>query len=233
LTEINLKSTSHNTYDEPKTTEDKLNKLCLSLYSGDYYEDINRYLRTGKDVWVKFQNKKIRTSKLVQRVYRGVEMFNLKRDVAVTRNSNFRSLLRFLGMTDNPDIKKADDLIKVLKEKPMNGHIGFDKGFFSTTIVKGGIEDDFAEMQVEYRIFTPKGTSCTYLAPFSEYKAEKELLMQAGTAFRMVKIKTSGSWKGDAEGDDQGSGKKIKDKKIIVYLEAIQKNKEKKGSGKS
>ena len=245
LLEINLKSTSHNTYDKPKTKEDYVNKMCLSAYSGEYYKDINRYLRTGKNGMVRFEKKRILASNLVKKVYRGIEKFDLKKDMVATRNSDMKGLLHFLGMANNTDIKKADDLIKALKENPMNGHIGMDKGFFSTTLVKGGLKGvgspgdknynpSFGDMQVEYRILTPKGTSCAYVAPISFYKGEKELLIQAGSAFRLVKIKTSGSWKGEDD-DDQGKAKKkkiIKDKKIIVYLEVIQKKKEKKAPEK-
>ena len=240
LLEINLKSTSEIAYGQPKTSEEKVDKMCLSAYSGEYYKDINHYLRTGKNGYVRFEKKKILASKLVQKVYRGVEKFDLKKNMVATRNSDLNGLLHFLGMAGNEEIKNADDLIKALKENPMNGHIGMEKGFFSTTIVKGGLKGEgepgsknynpsFGDKQVEYRILTPKGTSCAYLAPISMYKGEKELLMQAGSAFRVVKIKTSGSWKGEKDDDQekaQGKKKIIKDKKIIVYLEVIQKKKE-------
>lgn len=214
--ENRLHSAYYNAYNEPKTYEEEKNKASLRTYAGEYYTEINTYLRTGKDADIHSDGQPAKASKVAKRMIDGMGKFKLNRDIVTTRNGDINGLKHFLGVGNDDTIKNADDIMKLLKDQPMNGHIGADKGFMSTTIIGGGTPE-FADMQVEYRIFTPKGTKCAYIAPLAPYEQEKEVLLEAGTVFRLVKVAAPKSWSSE-------DGKK--DKKIVVYMEAIQKKKE-------
>ena len=83
-------------------------------------------------------------------------------------------------------------------------------------------------MQVEYRILAPKGTKGVFMDPISTFQNEKEFLLQAGTMFRVLKVGKEGTYnpRDDIYNKDET---KYEDHKIVVYMEAIQKNAVKKG----
>ena len=160
-----------------------------SMNSG--YKVINGALRAGRHLIETIVGKVIRksgveektsfkvsTAKLTRNMLRSIERFSLEKDTVLFRNSDLSSLRRFLELNEEK-MDTAEDLFRALKKKEnstVNGMLGVDRAFLSTTIEKGGTED-FRNMQVEYRILAPQGTKGTYMAPASEYKSEKEFLL--------------------------------------------------------
>ena len=213
-----------------------------SMNSG--YKVINGALRAGRHLIETIVGKVIRksgveektsfkvsTAKLTRNMLRSIERFSLEKDTVLFRNSDLSSLRRFLELNEEK-MDTAEDLFRALKKKEnstVNGMLGVDRAFLSTTIEKGGTED-FRNMQVEYRILAPQGTKGTYMAPASEYKSEKEFLLQAGTMFRVLKVAKQGTYHPQRDIYNKKTvGPDDSDDKIVVYMEAIQKNAVKKG----
>ncbi|MBP3198917.1 MAG: hypothetical protein J6N21_18210 [Butyrivibrio sp.] len=189
---------------------------------------------TGKKGEDKIRTANISTKQLADQMIQSSNRFGLEKDTVLFRNSDLFGLQNFLGITGE-EINNADDLFRVLKKREnstVNGALGTDKAFLSTTIQKGGATS-FQFMQVEYRILAPKGTKGVYMEPISTFKNEKEFLLQAGTMFRVLKVKKEGIYNPRDDIYNKSKEPKFEDDKIVVYMEAIQKNAVKKGKQES
>lgn len=230
--------------DSYKTqSRNKKNEIfSLMLYTTNFgYKFINGALRSGehktetKESTIikdgkkeKIQNK-YSSKKEMENMLRASERSTLKNDTVLFRNSDLTGLKFFLGLGDEK-IENSDDLFRVLKDNTsVNGSVGYDKAFLSTTINKGGTTS-FKNMQVEYRILAPQGTKGTYLKSISKYPEENEFLLQSGTMFRVLKVGTEGTYDPANDPNVENGLLLPTDKKIIVYMESIQKNAVKKSA---
>jgi len=247
--EGSMKNEFEKTYKGENVEKEKSYELgALRVYSTNSgFKMINGALRSGKHLVKKIVEKvkgkkkdgkqtkdKVRTThisskSLSEQIIKSTNRFGLKKDTVLFRNSDLTGLQHFLGLTGE-EINCADDLFKALKKREnstVNGMLGTDKAFLSTTIQKGGVTS-FQFMQVEYRILAPKGTKGVFMDPISTFQNEKEFLLQAGTMFRVLKVGKEGTYnpRDDIYNKDET---KYEDHKIVVYMEAIQKNAVKKG----
>ena len=115
-------------------------------------------------------------------------------------------------------INNVEELMDKIGQLPDNGFLIRDKAFLSTTIIKDGVaQGNFRKGQVEFRILAPKGTKGLYIEDMSNYaETEQELILDAGTIFRVTKIDASEKWTSLNATEEN-------DKKVIIYMEAIPK----------
>ncbi len=197
----------------------KNEKLALKVYSmNGGYKSINGALRSRSHSTI--PKTKMDTKTLTELMIHSTRRTALKQDTVLFRNSDLKGLIHFLGL-QKEKITCAEDLMNIMREDmTVNGILGMDRAFLSTTLEKGGVTQ-FQFMQVEYRILAPKGTMATYVAPVSKYPLEKEMLLQSGTMFRVMKIKKEGTWDPEQDLDYRQKGYD-QDHKLVVYMEAIQ-----------
>lgn len=152
----------------------------LRRYSGGAYQNVNKFLRTGQ---VGPANR-APTQDVIQGVDAAMKRSRLPSDVIVHRGIS----------TDALGVKSGADL-QALVGKTLQ-----DKGYMSTAL--GGTKDQFARAQVQMRLRVPKGTGAIYLDPFSQFKGERELLLQRGLRYRITSVKydsRKGVWRVEAE----------------------------------
>lgn len=148
----------------------------VNVYTSSAYHDMNSYLR-GIRGSTSYKDE-------IKACQSALSKASLPQETVVRRGSNY-NMLTELGMgnitSDNKD--------RVI------GAIVQDKGFLSTSPDSHG---GFSE-SIEYIIKVPEGSQAMYIAPISEFKNEKELLINCGGKF-MVE---------DVEFDSYGSVNKI------------------------
>ena len=191
-------------------------------YSGMAYESINGALRNGKYGKAK---KDKRTGVWSDDVREMVD--DLKKDISnelpeelcLTRHGDIGGLACMFGMPYS-SVNNVEELMERIGQLPDGGFMIRDKAFLSTTIIRDGtLQGTFRQGQVEFRILAPKGTKGLYIEEMSIFPdSEQELLLDAGTIFRVTKIDASGKW-------DSKKATKANNKKVIVYMEAIPKKK--------
>lgn len=169
-------SEMHNWTDDWLKAISKSEKSGVHTYTSNAYTSMNSYLR-GFRSDTKYQ-KQIETCK------NALSKASLPKEVITRRGSDY-NMLNDLGL-GNITPNNKDRAI---------GAIVQDKAFTSTSPdPHGGFSRD-----IEYVIKVPKGSQAMYVAPISEYKNEKELLINCGSKYRVE----------DVEFDSYGSVKKI------------------------
>lgn len=128
-------------------------KIGVNVYTSNAYSDMNRYLRG--------MSSSTNYSKEIKDCTNALKKASLPEDTIVRRGSGY-NMLKELGI----------DITESSKDK-LIGAVVQDKGFVSTSPDShGGFSDS-----IEYVIKVPKGSQAMYVAPISEYKSEKELLI--------------------------------------------------------
>jgi 2'-5' RNA ligase len=138
-------------------------KASLQYYTGTNYIKINKVLRAGT-----VSSTSPSTQEHIKQIKKG--MRPLSKPVTVFRNASFTAL----GVNDGSQL---------------NGMVGktiSDKGFVSTS-VRSSI--GIGSPQVRMEIHAPAGTMGHYVAGFSKYPTEKELLLDSGTQFKIKEVK--------------------------------------------
>lgn len=167
--------------------ESEIKKTELSAiqrYTGSAYSRMNEFLRTGEE---KTESNKT-THSLCKKVFNGLKKCSLDKDIVLRRGSDYRSLKGLLGSAQG--IGNVDEVIDALSNGdysslPANKVIVSDKGFMSTTPYStAGFSGN-----VNYVIKAPKGTEMLYVAPYSNFSNEKEMLLNAGTSFLIEGVK--------------------------------------------
>ena len=196
-----------------------------------YYKLMNQALEAGN-----YQNGKLMDENVYHSVSNLRDFLNkceVPQDMAVIRYVQSQTLLRMLGNR----FKSVEDLLRRKNEVSQGNLIAKDNAFFSSTIMQGGA-GDFALRPVELRVLVPKGTHAFYAEAHTAHPDEKELLLQAGTHFRVLKVeeKTETAEETvrrnkhhDVDESDDGSQPSIyqqndlayaeRGKRAIVYLE--------------
>lgn len=147
----------------------------VNVYTSNAYSDMNSYLRGfSKSTYYKDE---------IKNCTNALKKASLPEETIVRRGSGY-NMLKELGI----NISESN------KDK-MVGAIVTEKGFLSTSPdPNGGFSNS-----IEYVIKVPKGSQAMYVAPISEYRSEKELLINRGGKF-MVE---------DVEFDSYGDVRKI------------------------
>ena len=220
--------------DEQKLLDIGIKKQ-VKAYTGRKYKAYNRYLRDPSYSKISEEDKKD-----VERMKQGLKQFKIDHTIIVNRGlPNVRRLADMLGM--NSDVPSydlnPDEMQKVIKQsvehikknqKEGKEIILTDPGFVSTSY---NPNNTFADMDtgIEFVIKVNKGTEAVNLATLSTYSQEKEILLNAGTKFRFVKMYYSGTDKIDGldykKTTIEQTGKKDTVKHgrfyLKVYLETI------------
>lgn len=143
-------------------------KRCITDYTGSSYRPINEYLRTGTDTGYKYHADTCKA---------GIAKCKLEEDIVTYRGSGYKSFADMLG-ADIKDIE-ADPQKFIRRRIEM-------KGFTSTSIAEK-VANNF-NPKIKFYCKLPKGTEALYVAPISNFGNEKEMLVNAGTEFRIMDI---------------------------------------------
>lgn len=132
--------------------------------------------------------------KMVEKTIEALSKTKLPQDVVVRRGTNLSALLRFLNLEVSPDndtMKDYQTLAEQYRRFNDGNFVGFDRGFLSTSPYRnggfftGGIH---ADIGVEFVIQAHEGDEALFLQNISNSANEAELLFQAGTQLRIIKI---------------------------------------------
>ncbi|MFV9828708.1 TopI - like protein YobL [Bacillus velezensis] len=137
-------------------------KQALIDYTGDYYEDINAYLRG-----VNSSLNGINPTKITD-IHSALEKAKIPEDIVVYRGTDLIALRKILPRDE------------VLTEGLINNLVGQrikDDAFTSTALLK---ESAFDYKKVSYSINVPKGTNGAYIAKVSHFPEEAEILLNSG-----------------------------------------------------
>ncbi len=159
-------------------------------YTGKAYTLYNGYLRGTEKL-------SDQTKKKVIRMKEGLKAFKIDRNIVVRRAvKGLETLEKMLNLDIDAGGYYADRLKDAIKEKiaKRNGKpvILKDPGFISTSTKPSS---DFLPKDddgIEFIINVKKGTQAVNLTTLSEYERESELLLNAGTKFKLVKIYYNG-----------------------------------------
>ena len=202
----------------------------MSGYSGEAFQYVNNALRYNKFSTVKNVAGDGAWSKDVKQMVNDMKhdvSHELPEEVCLTRHGDLGGLACMFGLDYN-SVSSAEELFDKLGKLPDNGFLIRDKAFLSTTLIKDGVaQGGFRQAQVEFRILAPKGTKGLYIESLSQYpETEQEMLLDAGTIFRVTKLDATGRW-------TSSKATANNDKKVIVYMEAIPKKTVKKEQKKA
>ena len=173
---------THHTKDEHKrwlATLESDEKSSTVKYTSNYYSTMNHVLRkreygTGSDKTA---------DKHIENTQNALRKASIDKPIVLKRGMGIDGLSRILGGDGS-----ADWINKHLSEINSGDYVCEDKGFLSMTPEQSG---GFGG-HVEVRMYCPTGTHAAYVAPISNYKSEKETLLQSGAICRVVKIEKDG-----------------------------------------
>lgn len=135
---------------------------AVKAYTGSAYMNINGHLRNGPP-----PDEGVRIAKMDKAFTAMEEKGGLSGGVVAYRGMSFSGLQKQL---DGAPV--------------VPGMVIRDKGYISTSITK----DYGKERAVSFEINVPPGSRAIYVAHFSNYKAEKELLLNRGSAMRVTHV---------------------------------------------
>lgn len=159
-------------------------KSAVRSYTNKAYIWMNKSLRGGTTA--DLTPKRTDTLKALQNA---LSKYSTTQDMVVRRGSNLGALSSML---------RVDPRILTSYPQKFKGSVIQDKGFMSTSPISGG----GFEGQVDYKILIPKGSQAPYIAKYSKYQNEKEVLVNSGGVFRIIDM--------DSEGE-----------KVTVYMEYL------------
>ena len=149
---------------------------AIVSYTGNGYFDMNKYLRTGNEVY----NKNGNTSKKIKSMTDALEKSSLKEDIVVHRGIG-GSLPAMLGV-DNNTLKNKEF------QQSLRGTVITEKGFFSSG---GSMKDSWAGTKIHAKV--PKGSKGMYVDPISEFQGEHEFILQRNSSFKIIDYVTKGN----------------------------------------
>lgn len=210
--------------DMGKISRERINAELVA-YSGHEYNTYNNYLR-GIDTNI--SKPKIRSIEMLKA---GLSKCKIDRNMIVRRGvKGLGTLANMLGLkADSVNADKLKDAVKKhISDQNGKDVILTDPAFISTSFDPAGTYlPDAGSDGVEFIIKVNKGTSAANIMNASYYANEKEILLNAGTKFRLLKVYYNGC---DGEeqrplSNDQLNGKKEYQQKgqhvWKVYLETI------------
>ncbi len=202
----------------------------VRLYTGEDYAVYNDYLRDIDTEKITDEQKEE-----VARLKNGLSKCKIDRTVVVNRGTwDFKVLTSMLGLkrargaSSSEVIKQALDHINDL-QKEGKDIILTDPGFISTCYdANNKYTDRMMPKGIEFVIKVNKGTSAANISKAGIHADEKELLLNAGTKFRLIKVYNAGP--DDIEGLERRKatcdliGNRENSKKgecLKIYLETI------------
>lgn len=172
-----------------QSIEDEINH-----YTGEDYVAFNNYLR-DKDFDEIREDQKAEVIKLKK----GLDKCKINRNVVVNRGvTNFKALISMFGLQQKRGESNTDIIRRVLMhvndcQKEGKDVILTDPGFVSTCYDGNNkFTDEMMKKGIEFVIKVNKGTSAANISKVGKHSDEKELLLNAGTKFRLIKIYNSG-----------------------------------------
>lgn len=146
-------------------------KNAIDKYTGSYYRELNKVLRTRKDKVRDSSKGTYKTDR--DNIEAGINSYNLKHNTIFHRSSS-ASLLG--GLTDPRDINAQ-----------LAGKVVVDHGFTSaTTTYRTGGGTYFGDIQ--YHISTPRGKGIgAFVKPISQHSSEEEFLFNYGSGYKVVR----------------------------------------------
>lgn len=152
-------------------TNDWLSKIsatersAVRTYTGSAYDDMNSYLR-GLRSSTSYADE-------IKACQKALSKASLPQETVVRRGSGY-NMLKDIGLGNISPSEKSKAI----------GAIVQDKGFVSTSpSAHGGFTDS-----IEYVIRLPQGSQAMYVAPISNFKSEKELLINCGGKYMIEDI---------------------------------------------
>jgi phage portal protein BeeE len=136
---------------------------AITNYSGGGYTGMNGYLRGKSDA-----------SPLVKKQVADLQ-------AAMVPVQEHALVLRGTGWDQFPEGFRQADAVEKLVGKTI-----VDQGFVSTSVA--GVGGHFSHQPVKLEIEVPKGTPAVFLKKYSYHDSENELLLAAGTKFRVVSV---------------------------------------------
>ena len=150
-------------------------KYAVRKYTSSAYKSMNKYLR-GEQSFTEYLDE----VNGVKEALKNASKYN-DRDIVVRRGSGYNSLKGLLGKKSSID----REYVEKNKEK-LIGSVCREDGFLSTSPdPSGGFN-----REIEYIIKVPQGSQGAYIASISEFRSEKEYLLNAGSTFVVKDIDT-------------------------------------------
>jgi len=145
-------------------------KNAIVKYTGSYYRELNKALRTHKDKVRDSSKGPFKTDR--DNIEAGINSYRLKHNTIFHRSSS----ASLLGGASTVEEINA-----------MAGKVVVDHGFTSTTTTyRTGGGTMFGDIQ--YHISTPRGKGIgAFVRPISSHKSEEEFLFNYGSAYRIVR----------------------------------------------
>ncbi len=176
----------------------------LKTYTGGSFSTMNSYLR-GISEYISDDLKEV-----ITQCKKAIKTGKIDDDIFVRRGSDYRSLAGLAGGNTHRSRDWLEENYKDIIGKEI-----VDEGFMSTTPLSGS---GFEASGVEYKIFLPKDAEATYIAPISIYESEKEILINAGSRFKVIDVE----YRPEGGEKDEGIRKKgYSEEVFIVSLEYI------------
>lgn len=151
-------------------------------YTGSYFREVNKALRDG----VYSAGKAPRdVAERIDRCTEALDAFEVAEDVVVYRGiGSMRAMANFLEVTE----AELDKMVRDGALGQLVGNRASDDAFMST-----GVSPGKAWSGPKVVALVPKGTHALYVEPVSRNKGEKELLVQRGSRYEVVKVEQSAS----------------------------------------
>ena len=219
--------------DAQKIYDYGINKQ-IKAYSGEKYSEYNRHFRDPGYKALKDDKEDAEALK------EGIKKCPIDRTIIVNRGvSNMRALVDMLGLQSDVPTKNLNDaeMEKVVKQSVAHIQktqqegkdiIFTDPGFVSTSY---NPENFYADQQtgIEFVIKVKPGTPAVNISSMSKFEYEKEVLLNAGTKFRFLKMYYGGTEKVDGLDYRQKSCELARKKEnrrhgkyfLKIYLETI------------
>ncbi|HHT7068177.1 ADP-ribosyltransferase [Bacillus cereus] len=207
-----IKSKSENTSEEKKNLNSTFNakeygekwikKLtkselaAMKKYTGDDYDALNTYLRTG-EIMSGYSKKDLKQT--IAFMDKAIQRASLPEEITVYRRSTEQEFKRdknFLKHMFNLDLDSLDSFETYIKKAIdlVNANVGktnIDKAYRSTSLKSEGSGDPFfLKRPIRVEITIPKGTHAPYLESISSFPEEKEILLPHGSKFKLTGAST-------------------------------------------
>ena len=160
-----LKSQTRRLVKENGISQEDL--ATVKAYTGDGYRTFNAPFRKGGKIPAKAQQ----LSDVLDRM-------ELQQDTKLNRIINMQGASKFFGVDDIQD-KSAEELKNLLV-----GNTYVEKAFCSTSIGLGNFKGSRGKT-IKMDIYAPQGTKGMYVAGYSAYGSEAEMLLKNGTNFKV------------------------------------------------
>lgn len=158
-------------------------KKSVKSYTGNAYDAMNTYLRTGSfdNVYFGYGENRNTIEGYIKGCTSALEKSRIKEDVIVHRGIG-NGLCKMLNITPEQLSKmSSSDLV---------GTVFTEKGFCST-----GVAESDAWGGVKMHILVPSGSKGMYVDPISTFKGEHELLLQRNSSFVIKSVSKNSNGK--------------------------------------